>query len=322
MIKDNLPEKLRFQESLPAVEELMNRSLLQSDEIISDVMGHLVVKGGKNLRSKLFLCCAQDAECCVKKNAVTAAAAIEILHLATLVHDDVIDDSKIRRGQASLQSRYGKKAAVICGDYLFCKCFTMVSEMSAQYPEKFKDFSGAMTKICLGEFRQFKHNADYNLSIFGYLRIIAGKTAALFSLSMYAGTIVGGGGEKEARLMARIGFDIGMLFQILDDCMDYNADYQRAKKSVKHDLAEGIVTLPLIYSLRRDPQLKQRVEGYFLGVAQVGEIIAEVVDAGGVSMSMKVADKYYEKAKKRINGVEDLNKRIILNEVLEKLKGN
>ena len=258
MIKDDLPDRLEYSASLDEVKALVNRTLLKTDKNVMEVMQHLTQKGGKNLRSMLMLICSSDENGYVPKNAVTCAAALEILHLASLVHDDIIDDSRFRRGQLSVQSRFGKKTAVICGDYLFCKCFSMVSEILLNYPEKFKDFSRAMTKICLGELRQFKHNANLSLSVVGYLRIIAGKTSALFSLAMYSGTIISGKSEKDARFMARLGYHIGMFFQILDDCMDYEADYKTAKKSIRHDLAQGVVTLPLIYAFLKIRSLRSR----------------------------------------------------------------
>jgi heptaprenyl diphosphate synthase len=322
MIKDESASPLTFEASLEAAKSLIQKTLLASDPVISEEMGHLTLQGGKNIRAMLLLSCAVDKEGKVSPNAVVAAAVLEILHLATLIHDDIIDESETRRGEMSLQRRFGKKAAVICGDYLFCKCFTMVSDISSGYPEKYRDISQAMTKICLGELRQFKHNKDFNLSVYQYLRIIAGKTSALFSLSMYAGSILGEGNEQEARYMARIGYYIGMLFQISDDCMDYQADFKKAKKTVKHDLYEGVVTLPLIYALRGSPCLKDRMKDGRITASEVLAIISEVVHTGGVTMAMVVAEKYYTKANKLIAGIEDQNKRAILMQILEKLKVN
>ena len=322
MIKDKLAPKATFEASLEAAKNLIQETLLAADPIILDEMRHLTLQGGKNIRAMLLLASALDKEDEVSKNAVIAAAVLEILHLATLVHDDIIDESETRRGEMSLQQRFGKKAAVICGDYLFCKCFTMVSDISLQYPERFQDISAAMTKICLGELRQFKHNKDFNLNVYQYLRIVAGKTSALFSLSAYAGTILGEGSEKEARHMARIGFYIGMLFQISDDCMDYQADFKRAKKTVKHDLFEGVVTLPLIYALRSNPCLKDRMKNSRMTAAEIYDIISEVIHMGGVTKAMEVAEKYYHKANKLIDGIEDQNKRAVFMQILEKLKVN
>ncbi len=318
---EKVTEKLNFDDSLDAAKELIRRTLFQSDELISDVTRYLTLKEGKNLRAMLLLASAMDGEGLIPKNAVVAAATLEILHLATLVHDDVIDDSETRRGRSSVQKKFGKKTAVICGDYLFCKCFAMVAEASADYPEKFRDISRAMTKICLGELRQFKHNRDLDLSVYKYLKIIAGKTSALFSLSMYAGAVIGGKSEKQARLLGRIGHHIGMLFQIADDCMDYQADFETAGKSIKHDLLDGVVTLPLIYSLAGNPRLRERVAGRAPTKSGIREIIAEVVSSGGVAAAMDTAGRYFKKAEKLIERVECQNNRLILTRVLEKVSG-
>lgn len=322
MIKNDLSEKVEYNVSLEAVKVLINQSLLQADELILDVMQHLTLKNGKNLRAMLLLAASSDRDCYVPPDAVVAAAALEILHLATLVHDDIIDDARTRRGQLSVQSKFGKKEAVICGDYLFCKCFSMVSEMSGQYPEQVKNFSRAMTKICSGELLQFKHNADTDLSVHNYLKIIAGKTSALFSLAMYSGTIINGGCEKDARFMARIGFYIGMTFQISDDCVDYEADFNAAKKSVKHDLADDVITLPLIFAFLKNPQLKERIRSHHLTVTEISDIVSEVINLGGVSMALDVAERYYLKAKKLIDSIPDQNKRLLLTEILGKLRKN
>lgn len=319
MISHNLSGKIEYKRSLEEVKVLVNDSLLQTDEIFSEIMQHLTQEGGKNLRAMLLLVTSTDESGFVSQNAVVAAAALEILHLATLVHDDIIDDARTRRGQLSVQSRFGKKQAVICGDYLFCKCFSMVSEMSAEYPDKLKEFSSAMTKICLGELRQFKHNADTDLSIQNYLKIIAGKTSALFSLAMYSGAVLSGDSEKDARFMARIGFKMGMIFQILDDCADYEGNFEVAKKSVKHDLAEDVITLPLIYAFFKNPELKARIKDQQLSISELNEIITEVKNIGGVSMALDLAEKYYFKTKKMIASLPDQKKGLAITEILEKI---
>ncbi|MGV8906734.1 MAG: polyprenyl synthetase family protein [Acetobacterium sp.] len=319
MIDNKLSKKVEYSLSLEAVKGVINQNLLQTDEIFSEIMQHLTQENGKNLRAMLLLVTSIDGDGFVPHNAVVAAASLEILHLATLVHDDVIDESQTRRGQLSVQSRFGKKQAVICGDYLFCQCFSMVAEISADYPDKFKEFSGAMTKICIGELRQFKHNADTELSVRQYLEIIAGKTSALFSLAMYSGAILNDANEKDARFMGRIGFRMGMIFQILDDCADYEGNFAVAKKSVKHDLAEDVITLPLIYAFLKNPELKTRIQNQKLSLIELHEIIAEVKNLGGVSMALDLAEKYYFKTKKMIDALPDQKKRVLISDILEKI---
>jgi heptaprenyl diphosphate synthase len=139
---------------------------------------------------------------------------------------------------------------------------------------------------------------------------------------MYAGAVLGQNGECDARRMARIGFDIGMCFQILDDCMDYRADKDVAKKTVRHDLAQGVVTLPLIYALLENPLLKARLKSRRLAAAEIPAVLAEVCRAGGVRHALDVAEKYFKRADRRIANLEDADKRRILGDVLEKIRMN
>jgi len=319
MIKSDLAPRLDYQYSLEAVRLLMKETLLQSDELILAMMQHLTLGAGKNLRAMLLLVSAMDEDGFVSQDAVIAGAAVEILHLATLVHDDIIDEAEIRRGNASLQRKFGKKEAVICGDYLFCIAIAMVAEISNRYPDKLKEFTQAMTKICLGELRQFKHNSDTDLSVLNYLKIIAGKTSALFSLAMYSGAIINGNSDKEARFMGRIGHNMGLAFQILDDCADYQSDVEVTKKSVKHDLAEEVITLPLIFAFLKKPELKQQIRKQQLSVVEINEIIAEVVNVGGVSMAHDVAEKYYLKTKKMIDTLPNQHQRLLMGQILGRI---
>lgn len=309
-----------FDEALPAVQELMVRTLRRSDPVLQDVMTLLTLNGGKNVRARLLLAAAADASGQVPEEAVIAAAALELLHLATLVHDDIIDEAPTRRGQPSVQSRFGRKTAVLSGDYLFCVCFTMIAAISARYPDKFRDFADAMTRICVGELRQNRHNGDTELSFFAYLRTIGGKTAALFSLAMYAGGILGGSPEPEARQLGHIGLEIGLLFQLADDCLDYEAAAETIRKSVKHDLREGVITLPLILAFAADPALKDRVRGQTLAPEDIEAIAAAVVRLGGVAGTWRLAERCAVKAQRRIDRLADPVKRERLTDILVQMR--
>ncbi len=314
------PEKIAHQAALPEVNGLIGRTLTQSDPVLSSVMAHLVKGSGKNFRAALLLAASADPAGNVPADAVVAAAALEILHLASLVHDDVIDEAPTRRGLPSVQQLFGKKAAVIGGDYLFCVCFSMVAALSSRYPEKFTEFSRSMMQICVGELRQNQNNGNIDLSYYGYLRTIAGKTAALFALALYSGGILSGDTEKEARLLARFGFCIGMLFQLADDCLDYEATAETLKKAVKHDLGEGVVTLPLILACAADPAIKESVRGRTLSAFEINIIAAAVKKAGGVTKTRAVADRYAQKARKLLGRVASPDKRERLGNILDAIQ--
>lgn len=314
-------EPTPYLDALTEVRGLMAQTLgKQSDGSLTEIMTLLSGENGKNFRASLLLAAAADHDDQVAPEAIVAAAALEILHLATLVHDDIIDDASTRRGQPSVQSRFGKKAAVLTGDYLFCICIAMVAGISVRYPEKSIDFARAMTQVCLGEMRQNQHIGDTELSVFSYLRTIAGKTAVLFALAMYAGSILGGDSPQKARLLSRIGLDIGILFQLADDCLDYEASAATIRKSVKHDLHEGVITLPLILSFTKEPELKELFRGNALTADDIGIISAAVVRSGGVAGTWAVAARCAKKARHRIARVSDPVKRARLDSILDTIE--
>jgi len=313
--------KTALSEALPAVRALMAQTLRQADASFTGIMDLLAQENGKNFRARLLLAAAADPTGAVPREAITTAAAIEILHLATLVHDDIIDDSPTRRGQPSVQSRFGKRAAVLGGDYLFCLCLTLIADISSRYPERTRDFTRAMTGVCVGEMRQNQHLGNTDLGIFSYLRTIGGKTAALFSLALYAGGILGGRSEAQSRVLAHIGLDIGMQFQLADDCLDYEASAATIRKSVRHDLREGVITLPLILAFAADPSLKDQVGGRLLTTADIDAISAAVLRLGGVAATKQVADRYAAKARQKILRLSEPHLQGRLTELLEQLLG-
>ena len=319
MVNAQNSPRLPLEGSLEAVRETLRAALRDVPPPLLDMTAYLSETEGKNLRALLLLASASDDEGTVPREAVTAAAAIELLHLATLVHDDVVDDADVRRGAPSLKSRFGNKAAVVCGDYLFCKCFMMVSELAKRYQDQYELIARAVTKICLGEMRQLRHNGDAALTVRRYLKIIAGKTSALFALSMYSGALLSGDEPLRVRRLARAGHYIGMAFQLTDDCLDYETQGDILKKPVKNDLAEGVVTMPLILAMAEKPELKEAV-GRELTPREVAEIAAQVVALGGVRRTRAVAQRYCDKAAKLIAQETDGRRREELLALLEKIR--
>ena len=310
---------LPLDQALAAVHDLIKSSLSSSEPVLAAVMQHLNQSGGKNFRASLLLAAAAGPDGKAGRDAIMAAAALEILHLASLVHDDIIDDAPVRRGQASIQHKFGKKTAVISGDYLFCLSFALVADLAGEYAANIKLFTNAVSSLCLGELRQHKHNRDMDLSVLGYLRIIAGKTAALFYLALYAGALLGGSDQASCRQMGRIGYNLGILFQLTDDCLDYESSSIQLGKSARHDLAEGVVTLPLIYALRQKPELKNLARQTELSTAQIKDIVTAVRDLGGLQRARQVADKYYKKAKQLLSQLPDQQKAKLIEPLLDQI---
>ncbi|HHT16221.1 MAG TPA: polyprenyl synthetase family protein [Papillibacter sp.] len=311
--------RMPLEGALEAVRETLRRALRDTQPPMLDLTAHLAESEGKNFRALLLLATASDGEVTIPTDAVTAAAAIELLHLATLVHDDVIDDAEERRGMPSIKSRFGNKAAVVCGDYLFCKCFMMVAQLAKRFQDQFEIVARAMTKICLGELRQLRHNADAGLTVRQYLKIIAGKTSALFALSMYTGALLAGEEPMRMRRLARAGHYIGMAFQLTDDCLDYETKGYILKKPVKNDLAEGVVTLPLILAMADKPELRD-VVGKNLAPREAAEIAAQVIALGGVQRTKNVAGRYCDKAARLIEQETEGPRRDALLRLLEKIR--
>lgn len=310
-----LPGALPYGEALVAVRALLQHELLHSDALASGMTEYLASSAGKNFRAQLLLAAAAGEDGMVPHDALLAAAALELLHLATLVHDDVVDGSDMRRGRPSLRSKFGEKSAVICGDYLMCRCFLLLTGLSGEYRAQVTEVARAMMRVCLGELREYRHNGDYSLSPLGYFRIIAGKTAALFAFSLYAGGVTGGLSEREERALGWLGYYIGMAFQLVDDGMDYAADTETAGKSVQHDLAEGVVTLPLIVAMRKDPALHSRLadsglaEGIVRSPSELAQVLAEVRALGGAGAARETAEKYFAKAEKQLGRVQNAARR-------------
>lgn len=298
MIKEK--ENLSYEEGYNQVKNEVDRILSTSPFVIREYMKHLSLTTGKFVRTSALLIAAMDENDRIHPDAVKLAGAVELIHLATLVHDDIIDNAEIRRGELSLQKKYGKRSAVICGDYLMAMALKLASDTTEIETYVKRNIPDYMGKVCLGELSQHINSGNFGLSPYRYLKIIAGKTAALFEGAFHGGALLSSDDEKVVKKYIKLGKYLGMIFQLTDDCMDFEATEQAAKKPVKSDYDQNVVTLPLIHALRKVNNLRKQAES---GELSRGGIDKAVADSGGIEFTRKLAMKYYNKYLKIVDGL-------------------
>ena len=214
--------------------------------LIPQLAAHLVAAGGKRLRPLLTLAAARL--CGYRGNRhVLLAACVEFIHTATLLHDDVVDESVLRRGHASANAVFGNKASVLVGDFLFARAFQLMVEDGSL--DVLRILSAAAATIAEGEVLQLTTQNDIETTEEKYFQVIRGKTAALFASACEVGGVIAGRRPAECAALARYGMDLGMAFQLIDDALDYNASSAELGKTVGDDFREGKLTYPVLLAI-------------------------------------------------------------------------
>ncbi|MEO0981864.1 MAG: polyprenyl synthetase family protein [Pseudomonadota bacterium] len=234
-------------EDLEAVETLLADRAASPVKMIPELAGYIVGAGGKRLRPMVTLAAAHAAGGATSASH-SLAAAVELIHTATLLHDDVVDESELRRGKPAAKSIWGNSGSILVGDFLFARAFTLMVETGSL--DVLGILSEASTVIAEGEVRQLAAQGRLDLPTEEYLAIIEAKTAALFEAAARAGALAAGGGEY-AETLAAYGKNLGLAFQIIDDALDYGGTTTVIGKSVGDDFREGKVTLPVVIARRR-----------------------------------------------------------------------
>lgn len=313
-IWDNYPT---IQTELLAITQIIENHAKCRDKKIEESIKALAHAGGKMIRPA-FTVIASHFGTYEPERTRALGAVIEMFHMATLVHDDVIDDADLRRGKPTVQAKYGKEYAVYIGDYLFCVCFKVLAETASL--RSIQIDSRSMSRICLGEVEQLNSRFNTEVSVKNYLRRISGKTAELFSLSLYIGAAESGCSDKLAKKFWRIGHQVGMAFQIIDDLLDYTSTTQQLGKDQANDLTDGIYTLPLIFAMESKPKdLMAILNKSSYTSEDIASIIALTKKYKGIDQARALADKYTKKAFKLIDTLPEHPCRTILKEVVETL---
>jgi heptaprenyl diphosphate synthase len=263
---------------------------------------------------------------------IRIAAALELLHAASLIHDDIVDEATTRRGGAALHVQYGSRAAVLMGDYLFSRCFSLVADHAK--PGNASMLSAAVGHIITSEIAETQGGEDAEFSIRRYVRRIVGKTAVLFALSFHFGAAEACDDECDPRtveILRRVGYNIGMGFQIIDDLLDLFGNSRRTGKPMATDLRQGVVTLPIILaanSLQRSRLIRvlNRIGRSsspkvmrFWHERMIDQVRNEIAEAGGRDGAMAAARRYTRRAEREIMRLPEGRERVMLSNLTELL---
>lgn len=309
---------------LSEIQEVIVRTIRSAQPYLKEPMEYTLHLGGKMLRPAFVLIGSFfgdiKADKSVDDRVRVTAAAIETLHLATLIHDDIIDEAFLRRNKQTVQSKYSKEFAVYMGDYLLSQCFLMLADEEVQ-PRTLKYMAKGIKKVCTGEMTQNLFRYRNDITLLDYLGIIRGKTAALFAVSLGVGAYLTQAEEATAKKLAKIGLNIGMAFQIIDDLLDYSGDSAQVGKDLQTDLLKGYYTLPLILALHGEKQDKLRdvLSGQDLTQGDVDQVIGLVAESGALEAAGQIAVKYTEKALRLVEGLDICDGKHILADMIPKL---
>ena len=283
-----------IEKELETVEKRLMELQQSEKESISSVLSDILITGGKRLRPALVLIAAKICDYSGDKN-IRLAVAIELVHTASLIHDDVIDNAAFRRGTATINSRWGNKVSILVGDYLFSIVLDLLATDGVL--EIMRNITATTCQMTNSEMTQTLCQNDANMTEQRYLSIIAGKTASLISCSCRVGAMLGEVHNGEVDILGDYGRNLGMAFQMTDDLLDFTGDGAKLGKSPGNDIREGKLTLPFIYTMSEAGQAdRQWMTDVFTSgriddesLARMTEIVR---DCGGIDYTIEKAKQY------------------------------
>lgn len=291
-----------IRQDMAEVEEVLKQFIKSPNKIIAEISSYLFRNAGKRIRPALLILCSKL--CGYKGNEhILISSLIETIHTASLLHDDIIDNSQMRRGQQSVHAKWGPNITVLLGDYLYIK--TIGYSLQSRHREIVQILTDITAKMIEGELNEYYVSWNLDIDEKVYLDIINKKTASLFSASCQIGGILAEASEKEETILEEFGTNLGMTFQIVDDLLDYTADENILGKPVLSDLREGRITLPLIYTLNNDGKKnRQRIKDLLkrkeLDKNSLEEILKTVKSNGALEYTRRKAEEFILQSKNKI----------------------
>ncbi|WP_077326689.1 heptaprenyl diphosphate synthase component II [Virgibacillus siamensis] len=293
-----------LKKELDIIEHALNNAIQAEQTVLREASLQLLQAGGKRIRPVFVLLCGQFGDYNLNR-IKTVAVSLELIHMASLVHDDVIDDASLRRGKATIKQLYGNRVAMYTGDYMLARALeniTTIPTVSAH-----QELSKTIVQVVVGEIEQIKDKFNWNQNLRDYLRRIKRKTALLIATSCKLGAIVSGLPEKEQDKLYQYGYYIGMSYQIIDDILDFTSSAEELGKPAGNDLLQGNITLPVLFAMK-DQSFRQMLMSTFQSPENVTEmemkrLISELKKTNAIQQSYSVSDHYLNKALNALDSV-------------------
>jgi heptaprenyl diphosphate synthase len=285
--------------AIPRVEEALRTAVTADDEFLTGIAGHLLSAGGKRIRPAVALVaasCRSASDNQPSDEVVQGAASVELVHLGSLYHDDVMDEAECRRGVESVNARWGNLVAILAGDFLLARASEIAAALGTEVAGLLASTIG---RLCEGQVGELQTAFDVNRTEAAYLRSITGKTASLLSTAARIGALTSGLDRRSVDAVTECGLAVGMVFQIVDDILDIVGTDESLGKPAGHDLVEGIYTLPVIHTVVAGGPAAEELRallGHPVDEAERDKARDIVRSSGGVASSAAVGRRYAEQA--------------------------
>ncbi|MBM7564490.1 polyprenyl synthetase family protein [Paenibacillus sacheonensis] len=288
----------KMKSDLDAIEGQLARSVTTDHALLSDASTHLLKAGGKRIRPVFVLLSGKFGTYDLSVLQLVAVP-LELIHMASLVHDDVIDNAETRRGQLTVKSKWDNRIAMYTGDYIYGKALAMVTEL--ENPEIHQILAKAMVQMCIGEMEQIRDFFNTKQTVRNYLLRIRRKTALLIAVSCQLGAIAGGADRKTANRLYRFGYNVGMAFQIRDDLLDLLGTEKQIGKPPGSDIRQGNITLPVLLALRETAsavELQEHIQQIQAsnGAGDTKRALNIIRKSAGIGIAEEMATRYIDKA--------------------------
>src|SRR5690625_943394 len=283
---------------LKKIEDKLSVTVEADHPILKETSLQLLRAGGKRIRPVFVLLAAHFGDYEKNKEQImNVAVAIELIHMATLVHDDVVDDAELRRGQPTIKHLYGNRVAMYAGDYILARALELITEVKE--PLIHHLLSKTLVKVVEGEMTQLEDKYRLHQHMKDYLRRIKRKTALLIATSCKLGALASGASTYEANNLYRYGLNIGMSFQIIDDILDFTASSKQLGKPTGSDLLQGHITLPVLYAMK-DPSVERQIEVLFEKEEgrerRIDDVIRSLRQTDAIERSYALSNQYLQKS--------------------------
>ncbi|HLR19640.1 MAG TPA: polyprenyl synthetase family protein [Staphylococcus sp.] len=310
--------KLNMNSEIKKIEKRLQQSIKSKDKVMEDASYHLFSSGGKRVRPAFVILSSQFGRE-INEDVYCVAVALELIHMATLVHDDVVDKSDKRRGSLTIAKKWDQNTAILTGNFLLASALEHISNIEDVRIHTV--ISSAIVEVCKGELFQFQDQFNAHQTITSYLRRINRKTALLIQLSTEVGAIASGADIKTIRNLKMIGHYIGMSFQIIDDILDFTSTEKKLGKPVGSDLMNGHITLPVLLEMRNDPEFKEQIKQLNPNSSQetFDTCIKRIQTSDVIRQSQIISDKYLDKALMLLNELESETAKPLFKKLIKKV---